>query len=168
MTQNTAAGEWKTGSQIQLGQNGKRWSRKAVKTIWQIRYALQCGTELLIWELGLLNLSFHYSNRTFAASSSAASEPVVLTAKSRFIFHFNTRKCYRTVQLVFSWKLCSATPWSLFCIGKHHNDIQSPCTRDTESCFWSSNILCSETASWTFLHLSLRWDQSLFLAISLK
>lgn len=63
MTQNTAAGEWKTGSQIQLKQNGKRWSRKAVKTIWQIRYALQCGTELLIWELGLLNLSFHYSNR---------------------------------------------------------------------------------------------------------
>ena len=102
MTQNTAAGEWKTGSQIQLEQNGKRWSRKAVKTIWQIRYALQCGTELLIWELGLLNLSFHYSNRNpkdicSLQFSSQWARSVVLTVKSRFIFHFKTRKCYRTV-----------------------------------------------------------------------
>lgn len=117
MTQNTAAGEWKTGSQIQLKQNGKRWSRKAVKTIWQIGYAPQCGTELLIWELGLLNLSFHYSNRNpkdicSLQFSDQWARSVVLTVKSRFIFHFKTRKC-RTVQPVFSWKLCSATPWTL-------------------------------------------------------
>lgn len=97
MTQNTAAGEWKTGGQTQLEQNGKRWSRKAVKTIWQIRYALQCGTVLLIWELGLLNLSFHYSKRNpkdicSLQCSSQRALSVVLTVKSEFIFHFKVRK----------------------------------------------------------------------------
>lgn len=147
MTQNTAAGEWKTGSQIQLKQNGKRWGRKAVKTIWQIRYALQCGTELLIWELGLLNLSLHYSNRNpkdicSLQFSGQWARSVVLTVKSRFIFHFKTRKCNRTVRPVFSWKLCSATPWtrakfsvlelkqswgleSISPLHRHHNDIRS-------------------------------------------
>lgn len=36
---------------------------KAAKTIWQIRYAPLRGTGLLIWEVGLLNPSLHYSNR---------------------------------------------------------------------------------------------------------
>lgn len=98
MTQNTAAGEWKTQSQTQVEQNGKRWSRKAVKTIWQIRYALQCGTVLLIWELGLLNLSFHYSNRNPKDICSIQrrgqrARSVVLTVKSEFIFHFKMMKC---------------------------------------------------------------------------
>lgn len=144
MTQNTAAGEWKTRSQIQPKQNGKRWSRKAVKTIWQIGYALQCGTELLIWELGLLNLSFHYSNRNpkdicSLQFSGQWARSVVLTVKSRFIFHFKTRKCCRTVQPASRWKLCSATSWTLgkFSVQqswgfkstsplrhRHHNDIQ--------------------------------------------
>lgn len=59
-------GNGKRGAKFNSSKMEKRWSqkkKKAVKTIWQIRHALQCGTELLIWELGLLNLSFHYSYR---------------------------------------------------------------------------------------------------------
>lgn len=92
-------GKWKAGIQIEPEWSGKRWSWDTVKTIARIGYAVQCGTELLIWNVGLLNLSFHYSSsspkdiRSLQVGSQWALS-VVLTVKRQFIFHFKTRKCY--------------------------------------------------------------------------
>lgn len=79
-------------------QEKKRWSRKVVKTIWQIWYAPQCGAELLISDLGLLNLSFHYSNRNLKEIcghqfSRQRPRSVVLAVKRSFIFLLNRQKC---------------------------------------------------------------------------
>lgn len=92
-------GPRKMRSPAQIQQCGKkRWSCKVVKTIWQIWYALQCGAELLISDLGLLNLSFHYSNRNLKEIcghqlSCQWPPSVVLTVKRDFIFLLNGQKC---------------------------------------------------------------------------
>lgn len=92
-------------------------SKKAVKAIWQIRYALQCVTELLICGLGLLNLSIYYSNKNLKGVcglqvSSQWARSVVFTVESRFIFHV------REKVLLLDWDF-AAPPYGHSC---------TPCT----------------------------------------
>lgn len=111
-------GPWKTRSPAQIQQCGKkRWSRKVVKTIWQIWYALQRGAELLISDLGLLNLSFHYSNRNLKEIcghqfSCQWPRSVVLTVKRVFIFLFNGLKC-SNAEFVTDLRLSGWESWGL-------------------------------------------------------
>lgn len=106
----------------------ERWSRKAVQTIRQIWYAPQCGTVLLIWELGLLNLSFHYSNRNprdicSLQFSCQWALSVVSTVKSG------------SASTARQGRVCSATSWT--------TDEHLPLTFshfETAGAFWSLTI----------------------------
>lgn len=81
----------------------KLWG-KADKIISLIWYAGLYMTELLIWEVGLLNLSFRYSKRNL-------KNICVLAVELQFIIHFEKGKSY-CVYCVSNWKLYTATLWT--------------------------------------------------------